>query len=68
VTVCSNLVNIDNETRLAGATIQPYATISYSDGERVGYAGTMPVNIDLLVFDTGTLVPLRSLNTTHCVF
>lgn len=54
--VCSNLVGMQNESALANQTVQQYATIGYADGQRVGFAGTMPANIAGLVSQPGRLV------------
>ena len=54
--VCSNLVGMQNESALANQTVEQYATIGYADGQRVGFAGTMPANIAGLVSQPGRLV------------
>jgi hypothetical protein len=54
--VCSNLVGMQNESALANLTVQQYATIGYTDGQKVGFAGTMPANIAGLVSQPGRLV------------
>jgi hypothetical protein len=54
--VCSNLVGMQNESALANVSVQQYTTISYTDGEQVGFAGTMPANIAGLVSAPGRLV------------
>jgi hypothetical protein len=69
--VCSNLVGMQNESKLVNVTVQQYTTVSYPDGEMVGFAATMPANIAGLIQEPGALVRFLSAKKpqtcfTHC--